>query len=223
MNSGPYFSSAPSSRPMIQPNFSSSFCEEILFSCFEDSQEHIVSLQNENCLTSENYTVTHNSNSLDVKNHIGLSSLTNFFESQLTLRSINDVFKEIDKRTNKIKLLSEAIKSARLHNFHRKFSDVLSTILALETVDLALLKEGTNDIARMKAYQSSTGFKISGESEETLNKDRYEAQRTFVIPGMGKRLFEWHIKIGIDIRIHYYIDKENDLVYIGHCGKHLDI
>jgi len=39
----------------------------------------------------------------------------------------------------------------------------------------------------------------------------------------GNVLFEWHIKIGSETRIHFFIDKEEKKVYIGHCGKHLPI
>lgn len=224
MNSGPYFSSTPSLQPSIKPMFNSKFCEEVLIMCFEDHQENIISLEKENCLTSQDYTVANPSFSLDIKNFIGLPSLEQFFKNHLVLSNISDVFTEINKRTDRIKILPSAVKSSKQHNFHGRFSDVLDTLLALETIDLALLKEGVNDKKRMELFHSETSFKISGESEETLSRGRYEAQRTFFIQSLGrKELFEWHIKIGPFIRIHYYIDIEKGLVYIGHCGKHLDI
>jgi len=36
-------------------------------------------------------------------------------------------------------------------------------------------------------------------------------------------MFVWHIKIGGETRIHFYIDKEEKKIYIGHCGKHLAV
>ncbi|NQX62891.1 hypothetical protein [Paenibacillus qinlingensis] len=222
MNSGPYFSSTPTLQPTIKPTFQSKLCEELLAICFEDGQSYILSLENENCLIESNYKVSTNSKSLEIINCIGIPSLESFFEKNLILKNIFDVFNEITKRISKIIILPSAIKSARQHNFHGRYSEVLYTILALE-IDLKLLEDNVNDKERMKFYKMETGFDISGESNETLNRKRYEAQRLFVVPGLGKKLFEWHIKIGPFIRIHYYIDVVSHIIYIGHCGKHLDI
>jgi hypothetical protein len=62
------------------------------------------------------------------------------------------------------------------------------------------------------------GFKISGESEATLN--RFGEERTFRIPSGEYKLFEDHFKLG-DIRIHILVDNEQKRVYVGYIGKHL--
>ncbi|WP_146189985.1 hypothetical protein [Paenibacillus elgii] len=223
MNSGPYFSSTPSLRATINPTFQSQLCEELLLSCFEDNQRYILSLENEECLTHANYTVFGATHSLEIQNCIGLARVEHFFENNLILKCIEDVYDQINIRSKKVKVLPSAWKSAKLHNFYGRYPEVLYTILALETIDLTLLKGNINDKERVKEYKAETGFEISRESNGTLNRKRYEAQRLFVIPGLGRKLFEWHIKIGPYTRIHYYIDVETEMIYIGHCGKHLDI
>jgi len=81
--------------------------------------------------------------------------------------------------------------------------------------------EGVSDEVRTKVFFEETGFEISRESDMTLKVRRYRAEREFIVPGLGKQLFEWHVKIGRTIRIHFFIDRDNQKVYIGHCGRHL--
>jgi hypothetical protein len=61
------------------------------------------------------------------------------------------------------------------------------------------------------------------ESPEVLQNPRYRKHREFIIGSKGKALFDWHIKIGNETRIHFYIDREAKKIYIGHCGKHLPV
>ena len=65
-----------------------------------------------------------------------------------------------------------------------------------------------------------TGIKMSPESSSTNQK--FGSQRTFTIPGLGKKLFDLHIKLG-DVRIHFYPDETTKTVYVGYIGKHLRI
>jgi hypothetical protein len=74
-----------------------------------------------------------------------------------------------------------------------------------------------------------------GSSLRNLNEDErklfferkdfsiFELFRKYNIPTLGKKIFEWHIKIGIKTRVHFFIDKDNSKIYIGHCGEHLPI
>ncbi len=65
-----------------------------------------------------------------------------------------------------------------------------------------------------------TGIKMSPESATTNQK--FGSQRTFTIPGLGRKLFDLHIKLG-DIRIHFYPVEAERKIYIGYIGKHLRI
>lgn len=56
-----------------------------------------------------------------------------------------------------------------------------------------------------------------------IQTPKFRRKRELNIPSKGKRLFEWHIKIGRTTRIHYYVDEEDEKVYIGYCGCHLGI
>lgn len=61
---------------------------------------------------------------------------------------------------------------------------------------------------------------ISPESLPTLQK--FGAERKFYVDGLGKVLFDLHIKLS-DIRIHFYPDNNSRIVHIGYIGKHLRI
>lgn len=62
---------------------------------------------------------------------------------------------------------------------------------------------------------------ISPESDSTLKK--FGAQRMFSIPGIGKRLFSLHIKMGDGLRNYFFPDNSNRKVYIGYIGPLLRI
>jgi hypothetical protein len=136
--------------------------------------------------------------------------------------SIDDVFREVTRSHPSIEILPGTGKSAGRHNFKGAFHDVYKTVTALEK-ELSLLLEGVPDQQRMERFLQHTGFEISGESPEVLQNSKYRRYREFVIGSKGKMLFEWHIKIGNETRVHFFIDKEAKKIYIGHCGKHLPI
>lgn len=68
--------------------------------------------------------------------------------------------------------------------------------------------------------KKKTNLRISPESQSTINK--FGTQRKFFIPGLGKILFDLHIKAG-DLRFHFYPDNNTKKIYIGYIGKHLRI
>jgi hypothetical protein len=85
------------------------------------------------------------------------------------------------------------------------------------------LLEGVPDRQRAEVFLQQTGFEISGESSEVLKNPGFRKHREFVTGAKGILLFDWHIKIGSETRIHFYIDKKEKKIYIGHCGKHLPV
>ena len=99
-------------------------------------------------------------------------------------------------------------------------SKMLSQIIdRLRTLDqyVSNWKEGNFNY---EDVNSKTNLKISPESDTTLQK--FSSSRKFTIPGLGKKVFDLHIKTG-DLRFHFYPDNEEKKVYIGYIGKHLRI
>ncbi|MGE7219226.1 hypothetical protein ACQKJC_22340 [Priestia koreensis] len=204
--------------PFIQSGTSP---ERILYSCLNDSTSFLMSLINEPLLISDSYKVESQSKSIEVSNIIGEKALQSFLSSSISFKTIDEVFERIEEQYSNIVILDSARKSARTHHFQGKFNHVFNTLIALEEVEMSLMADGVNDEIRKDKFYQHCGFEISGESTKTMSKPSCVRIREFVIPEKGKKKFEWHAKIGIKTRIHYYIDLESNKVYIGHCGKHL--
>ncbi|MED4454875.1 hypothetical protein [Metabacillus fastidiosus] len=223
MGNGPHFNEIDveerlSIIPHIQSGTSS---ERILYTCLNNEQSLVMSLINEPLLVESNYKVQNSSNSIEVKNIMGENSLISYFRSSISFKTIDEVFERIEELRPNIIILDSAKKSAKMHHFQGKYDAVFDTLLALEDIELGLMADGVNDEIRKVEFYKYCGFDISGESTKTMQKSSCVRLREFVIPGRGKEVFEWHAKIGVKTRIHYYIDLESRNVYIGHCGKHL--
>lgn len=221
---GPYYymSDIPQNFKAIPKISKQCFGKLLLGICFNDDQDKIMSLKEEKVLNSEYYTTLCSDQKHPVYNIIGSEKLGDYFKSQYTFKGINDVFEKIEGEFKNIVILDEAKKSAKKHDFRNCYDDIYNGILGLYKVELELLMKGVNDEIRKESYFERFKMEISRESEETLNMERYRREREFVIPRIGKVLFEWHVKVnGNNTRIHYYIDKKRRKVYIGHCGKHL--
>jgi hypothetical protein len=140
-------------------------------------------------------------------------------------RSIQDVFDDINGRhLQQLFILESAKKSARRHNFLNRFPEVHTALLALVALELHNIVDNIDEAERIERFRQATGLEISKESAETMKDDYYRNERLFTIPGQQhSELFEWHVKIGNYIRIHYFVDKSERIIYIGHCGKHLPV
>ncbi len=224
MHNGPHFHDSPMREDVaITPGINEpGFGKKLLHICFNDFQEYILSFSEEKVLIHSTYTVSGTGKSIRIVNLLGIGALQGQLQSQRVFHSIDDVFREITRSNPLIEILSSAGKSARRHNFKGAYHDVHETVTALER-ELSLLIEGVPDKERMEQFLQQTGFEISGESPEVLQNPKYQKHREFVIGSKGKVLFEWHIKIGTETRIHFFIDKEAKKIYIGYCGKHLPV
>jgi hypothetical protein len=224
MYNGPHFHDSPTAKEVTtKPKVSETgFGKKLLYICFNDRQGYVLSLAGEKILIHATYTVSGPEESLVVVNLVGIDRLQRQLLEQRVFHSIEEVFQEINRANPAIDILPNARKSARRHNFKGAYPDVYKAITALER-ELSLLLEGVTDRHRMERFVQETGFEISGESIEVLNNPRYRKHREFVIGSKGNVLFEWHIKIGSETRVHFFIDKEDKKIYIGHCGKHLPI
>ncbi|MCP4155269.1 MAG: hypothetical protein GY757_46515 [bacterium] len=224
INNGPHYHEHDSIPGLtIVPQVGkSTFGERLLHICYSDNQEYILSLSGEQVLTSLTYKLSTPECKFDVFNFPGKLSLLRKLEESPEFASIDEAFEQIDDSRPAITILSSARKSSRKHNFKGSLKDVYRAIIALES-ELDLVLQGLPETKRKELYLQKTGFEISGESSWVRDNPKYRAFREFVPEGKGKVFFEWHIKIGNETRIHYFLDKEEKKIIIGHCGKHLPV
>ena len=78
-------------------------------------------------------------------------------------------------------------------------------------------KEGNFNYANANIKSS---LNISPESKKTMDQAKYYNQRLFSMPDGRRVCFELHIKTSGNLRFHFY--PENNKIYIGYIGKHLD-
>ncbi|MCI5180345.1 MAG: hypothetical protein D3911_13670 [Candidatus Electrothrix sp. AW3_4] len=62
---------------------------------------------------------------------------------------------------------------------------------------------------------------VSGESGSVRKNPKLKKAREFYLPTGEKFFFENHIKIGQEIRIHFFVQPKSHTVFIGYIGKHL--
>lgn len=94
---------------------------------------------------------------------------------------------------------------------------IKDTLVEFDRYTSANWKEGNfnyND-----ANQNSS-LNISPESDVTMKQEKYYNQRLFSMPDGRRECFELHIKTSGNLRFHFY--PENNKIYIGYIGKHLD-
>lgn len=142
------------------------------------------------------YQVRSSTKLIEVNNIVGENSLISFFRSAISFKSIEEVFEKIKELRPNIIILDSAKKSAKLHHFQGKYNHVFNTLIALADIDLGQIADDVNDEIRKKEFYKSCGFDISDESTKTMQKSSCVRLREFVIPGKGKEVFEWHVKIG---------------------------
>jgi hypothetical protein len=67
---------------------------------------------------------------------------------------------------------------------------------------------------------AKTTLTISDESNTVKQNPHYKNLRYFNIPGLGSQYCFKHIKQG-SLRMHYYEDNTNRIIYIPYIGSHL--
>jgi len=224
MHNGPHYHDSPIVKELsIVPLITGEcFARILLHICYNDDQPHIVSLSSEKDLVNSHYTISTVQKSMELFNFIGEYPLLQVIEGAITFGRIGDVFQKVKETDPTIEILPSALKSAGKHNFKGAFQEVFNTITGLRA-ELSRILEGESHQSRIEAFRRETGYEISPESTLVSQNFGYKSRREFTIPRLGKKYFEWHIKIGNETRIHYYIDKEKKKIYIGHCGKHLPV
>ncbi|PGW26861.1 hypothetical protein [Bacillus cereus] len=225
MDSGPHYIEVEELEDSISISPSISVQNEhvnyLLHTCFHQRQESVMSMKDESFLLENKYIVNNSAREVNVQNFLGLDALGRYFEGAKQPASISEVFELIESEFPNIIILESAKKGARKHNFQNQFQAVYDSIVALDQVELPGLLDGYVSEERKQIYYETVGYEISEESTKTMQMRSCVSEREFRIPDKGTEIFEWHIKIGRFTRIHYYIDRSERKVYIGHCGKHL--
>ena len=123
--------------------------------------------------------------------------------------------------------LDEAVESAR--KFTSGEADEMFDILRTVYVDLWPLYFGSDNFEGEidKAYAARTGYELSFNESSMTNKDQklrklrlreYKGQTIDISPHIkgtqGKRTEP--------LRVHFFVDKNEEKIVIGHCGAHMD-
>ncbi|TNJ64016.1 hypothetical protein FE784_22140 [Paenibacillus hemerocallicola] len=227
VDQGPHFKDRPIAANLtIVPDVpADTYANKLLHICFADKCEGVVSPASERVLSNRVYSLSTSVDTMDVWNMIGVEAVRAILRRLNRFTKIEEVLSDIEGRdSGQLNILDSAKKSAKRHDFLGRFRQVHEALLALERIELQNVLAGMEEVERIRIFRQATGLEISKESPETLKDSYYRKQRQFMIPGgTEKELFEWHVKIGNHIRIHYFVDKQHRTIYVGHCGKHLDV
>lgn len=210
----------------IKPSVDNYYFIELMSLCYKYSNSRVISLTNENEITSTQYTISKDKEPLIVTNVIGKDRLEEYLQFNPVPQSINEVFKKAEVEFRHIKFTDKAYKTANLRsNIYKQvgFSKLLNVFKVLETLIYPFLRgelEGYTQIAIEEEFKRRTnGIEFSNESDKTMKK--YGNQRTVFVNGK-KLIMSFHIKPN-DNRIYFIYDKEDDCIYIGHSGAHLEV
>jgi len=136
--------------------------------------------------------------------------------------------------TERVRVLDTARSSAKRWDLDCKPERLFEAICGLDAYARAL-DEGLSRELAADRYKLACGIEMSQEKAQTLKKPSVREQRKFLIPGdTEKGLFDMHAKPGSKTRIHVLARDEgrdtsgaekrrHTVVYIGHCGEHLDL
>ncbi|MCI5150865.1 MAG: hypothetical protein D3916_16030 [Candidatus Electrothrix sp. MAN1_4] len=64
---------------------------------------------------------------------------------------------------------------------------------------------------------------VSRESESVRNNPKLKKAREFYLPTGEKAFFEYHVKFPRGIRMHFFVQPENQTIFIGYIGEHLPL
>lgn len=178
----------------------------------------------------------------DLKNEISqLNNIMSCFEkekaellkkSQL-LVSLKELPKDLNKvieiieifHPEKVCFLDESKQSAKDSNFD-DIPNAWSLLWSMATCLWQLYFNDDLDTANIEdEFKRESGFNLSFREGKQTNKDnKLMAQRKRIYNGVEIDITA-HTKIekgNKSLRVHYYVDKTNQKLVIGHCGNHLD-
>lgn len=210
-------------EPIIKDNC---YFIELMSLCHRYDNNLIVSLSREKEVIHSEYNINVEDNIQVVENIIGKYRLEDYLTFNPAPQSISEVFEKVEKEFSNIKFTDKAYKTASSRESIYKqfgFSRLLNIFKVLETLIYPFLKKElkgfTQDSIKKEFKDKTNGIEFSHESDATMKK--YGKQRAVTIKGVKIKM-SYHIKPS-DNRIYFSYDKEDDCIYIGHSGKHLDI
>lgn len=210
-------------EPEVRENY---YFIELISLCYRDSNELILSLNNENEILHPEYIVKNDNKFNVIKNIVGKDALSDFLIFNPVPQSINEVFEKAEKEFPHIKFTKKAYDTAnqRAHIYKQfGFNRLLNIFKIIETLIYFFLKgdlPGHNQKTIEEEFKRQTnGVEFSHESYSTMQK--YGYQREVTINGK-KTTMTYHIKPS-DNRIYFIYNETDDCIYIGHSGRHLDI
>jgi len=128
------------------------------------------------------------------------------------------------RETGNIIILDSALKSAERASDYQNSDNLLAALCKLGDEFLSAFLEGGDNKAKLVF---GTDIYAPKESEQTMNNPKCRRQRTFTYK--GREIIMWrHLGWGVanntreGLRLYFWIDKEDEKIIIGHCGKHLD-
>lgn len=149
-----------------------------------------------------------------------------------TTSSASEILERAARLSGRIIVLDDARRSAQRWVFDCGLDRLLEALIGLDVYARAL-EGGASREAAAEAYQLATSIEMSQEKANTLKKPTLRIQRTFRLPDGTREVFDMHAKPGPATRIHIHARREvrpgqetgveEIVVYVGHCGKHLDL
>lgn len=210
----------------IEPFIDNYYFIELISLCHRYSNDVILSSTNENEILDLEYKIKVNETTEIVKNIIGKSKLEQYLLFNPAPQNINEVFEKAELEFPHIKFTDKAYKTANSReDIYKQFGFIklLNMFKVLETLIYPFLKgeiRGFSENSIEEEFKNQTnGIEFSHESDATMNK--YGKKREVTINGKKLKM-SYHVKPS-DNRIYFIYHKEDDCIYIGHSGEHLQI
>ncbi len=210
----------------IEPTTDNYYFIELISLCYRYYNDMVLSSTNENEIVDSEYKLKINETTQIVKNIIGKSKLEEYLLFNPAPQSINEVFEKAEVEFPHLKFTDKSYKTANSREDIYKqfgFMKLLNMFKVLETLIYPFLKgelQGFSEDSIEEEFKKQTnGIGFSHESDVTMNK--YGKKREVTVNGKKLKM-SYHVKLS-DNRMYFIYDKEDDCIYIGHSGEHLQI
>lgn len=209
----------------IIPSTDNYYFVELMSLCYRDLNELILSLKNEDEFLSDKYQINKNSEIFEVNNIIGKNELEQYCLYNPAPESVSEVFEKAENEFKHIKFTEKAFTTVQSRaDILKQFglSNLLDIFRALEEIVYPFFCRNSSLTQKQiqNEFKRKTKIEYSDESETTMQK--YGYQREVLINGKKVKM-RYHIKIKTDVRIYFKYIEEEDCIYIGHSGQHLDV
>lgn len=209
----------------ITPEVLNETVRETIILCCRDQNERMLSLSSDTDASEDVYYLKEAA----IDNVINLKTseeISQYILHNPPPRKMKEIFNRIEEMYPDFVFTSKAYKTAASRESAYRtigYNQILNTFHVLHKVLLPFYREKSSGKSELDLFQellATYNIDISPESTATLNL--YEKQRQITIDGK-KHTFSNHIKFNKDAcRIHFKYLKDQDKIFIGHSGKHLD-